>query len=309
MTSGAAVNAQSEPPASFEDVSQRLERLVRLVYIGSRPAVEDVDAVLRDVARLSRGELGVPLWRIAEFDDDVRTVARYRTRPDASSMPKGMQVPTQRGLRKRRQGPASKPPAAAELMPPVDLIRRAGAVVEAVNTGGTVTIEAIRALQEELRVAINIAASRREPDAAVLRSLHGRLARARGRVEARHSSSDARPIGSPRAASTGRVGRDSTKVRALRTLIPALCRTDKTQRVARAEAPNAHEPRQQAHRLARALELGQDVPQSQITDVLYRLAARRLGRSSNSDLAADRKAVQRLEAADRKARQRRKQIR
>jgi hypothetical protein len=36
-----------------------------------------VDSVLRDAARLSRGDLAVPLWRIAEFDDDVRTLARY----------------------------------------------------------------------------------------------------------------------------------------------------------------------------------------------------------------------------------------
>lgn len=67
--------------------------------------------------------------------------------------------------------------------------------------------------------------------------------------------------------------------------------------------------REQAHLLTRALERGQEVPQARITDVLYRFAVGRNGRVSSADLNADRKAVQRLEAADLKARQRSKQSR
>ena len=301
VTSPAAASTPEPhlPRPSLEDISRRLDRLRRIVYVSGRPTAEEVDAVFRDVAMLSRTDGSIPAWKIREIDEDVSRLAEYRSRSTAVPSPRAPEPVSPRRAKRRRPAALPGRAPAAELTPVVDLIRRATTLVNGAESGAAATPERARSVLEELRVAKNIAGSRRDPVVTTLESLHGRLARVRRRVEARHRTAPRPDSSTSPSPSPG-----AKKARTLRAFIPVLSRPVKAQRARRTDAQRAHGLREQALLLARAMEHGHEVPQARITDVLYRFAADRQGRASSADLRADRKAVQRLEAADREARKR-----
>ena len=300
VTSAAAASSPEPeiPPTSFDEVSRRVERLLNRVGVGGRPTSAEVDPVLRDAAKVPREDQLAR--RLREFDQDVRDLAIYGTQPPESTLPRGSEVPEQQRGAAQRETSAGRRPA-PEPMAPKGLVARCAALVDAVKAGVVVTLKDVRDAQNEVRAAMDETSSLPGEIASTLTTILDRLAEAELLVKAGSHRGVGEADASRAAISPARQPAHSNPVAfigsRIRGLGPAARESEK-----RTTAQEAQASRNEADRLTRALELGEHVPQQQTCDVLYRFATMRTEPLLKADREINRKTVQRLKAADLKAR-------
>lgn len=266
-----------------DEVCQRLDRLMRHVDVGARLQASEVDAVIRD-AKALLVEGGLPTWKLAEIHQDVRTLARFGSPPPAR-----VPEPGDRQRPRRRQ---TAVPSGETLTRLLESARRLVARVEA---GEQVDLETFRSMKNAVQVAERAAVSRRDPMVHSVTAVYRQMTRAQRMVKARSTSrvdvgdhrrsrgSSVWPQFSVDAPVAPQRARENSVPRPRRSTSETVAGSKHHQKQRRALEREAGKLRDEAERLTRALEQGRSVPSSQITDLLYRFAARSMGMNAAAD--------------------------